>query len=164
MFKLPRWAIPDTFPAFHDTESLSAIEMTARLYGAMQSFTDEYNCFAERIEKTVNEYEKNTGEDIEVFKVGIRQEFQDFIDIIAMKVKGQDVNIQEIKEIFVDNLQAEINQYLIENNVLVGLEYIEENEELKLMVNNNIKPDYLTVYDEEAQKLTILNGGDFIGN
>ena len=37
ILKLPKWILTNKFPAFHDTESLTAIEQTARVYGKIRS-------------------------------------------------------------------------------------------------------------------------------
>lgn len=40
---MPNWCITDKHPAFYDTESATAIEQTAKLYGAMQNLIDTFN-------------------------------------------------------------------------------------------------------------------------
>lgn len=55
MNKLPPWNIPSTTPAVHDLESVSSLEMVAKLYGAMQSLINEVNEHIAQVNKTVGE-------------------------------------------------------------------------------------------------------------
>lgn len=40
---MPNWCVTDKQPAFYDTESATAIEQTARVYGKMEELIDSYN-------------------------------------------------------------------------------------------------------------------------
>ena len=44
---LPKWSIPDLHPAFFDTESATAIEMVAKLYGKIKEIVEGFNDFTE---------------------------------------------------------------------------------------------------------------------
>ena len=55
MNKLPPWNIPGTTPAVHDLESLTSVEMVARLYAAMQTLIKEVNEHIAQVNKTVGE-------------------------------------------------------------------------------------------------------------
>lgn len=90
MIRLPHWVITDRLPAIYDHESGTAIEQTAKVYGAMNELIDEYNKFVDHINETVEAFINNTNGDYEIFKVAIRQEFQDFIDVVNLKAKSQD--------------------------------------------------------------------------
>jgi len=68
MNKLPPWNIPSTTPAVHDLESVSSLEMVAKLYGAMQSLINEVNEHIAQVKKTVGENDtelKNTLKEFE---------------------------------------------------------------------------------------------------
>lgn len=119
--KLPRWAISDTFPAFHDVESLSAIEMTARLYGAMNEMVKEYNKFVEDLEIFVNEHEQKTDAQLEDIQTAIAQKFKDFIDIIELKVKNQDREIQNGIRFMKSNI-IETTQQMLEEMLNINAE------------------------------------------
>lgn len=59
--KLPHWVVNDNRPAFYDTESATAIEQTAKLYGAMSEVIDEVNKKIEefmRLQLRVEDIEK----------------------------------------------------------------------------------------------------------
>lgn len=91
MINLPKWRLTHPFPAFYDSESGSAIEQTAKVYGAMQELIEDYNAFTESIEKQINEFTAETKEDQETFRTSLRQEFQDFIDTVELKLAGIDL-------------------------------------------------------------------------
>ena len=59
MQRLPKWVIPFQMPSVLDTESLTAIEMNARLYGAMQTLIDEHNKWVDEVNKQLDEFSKN---------------------------------------------------------------------------------------------------------
>lgn len=109
ILKLPKWILTNKFPAFHDTESLTAIEQTARVYGKINELIDNYNSFAENINKTLEEYARVDQEEEEAFKVGLRQEFQDFINVV-------DLQIRELEQYVKVNLNSEIRKLWNELN------------------------------------------------
>ncbi len=68
MNQLPKWVLANPFPAIHDFESLTVLEQTARLYGAMAALIKEYNIFSETMTKqlaTFSENEKEAREDFQ---------------------------------------------------------------------------------------------------
>ena len=87
---LAHWCVTDFQPAIYDVDSATAIEQTAKVYAKMQELVTAYNTFVDNVNKHILEFEDGTNKSIEVFQVGIRQEFQDFIDIINLKIKDQD--------------------------------------------------------------------------
>lgn len=57
MQRLPKWVIPSPMPSVLETESLTAIEMNARLYGAMQTLIDEHNKWVDQVNAQLAEHE-----------------------------------------------------------------------------------------------------------
>ena len=90
MQKLPKWVLTGRRPAFYDTESATALEQTAKVYGAMQELIDEYNTFVDEMNAKFEELETETGANIDEFKIAMSQQFQDFIDVVELKLQGQD--------------------------------------------------------------------------
>lgn len=109
ILKLPKWILTNKFPAFHDVESLTAIEQTARVYGKINELIDNYNSFAENINKTLEEYARADQEEEEAFKNGLRQEFQDFINVV-------DLQIRDLEQYVKVNLNSEIRKLWNELN------------------------------------------------
>lgn len=133
--KLPPWSIPDMHPTFFDNESATAIEMVAKIYGVVQTIADEYTSFSERIETLMNQYTDGANEELENFKVGLRQEFQDFIDIVNRKMKGYEIQLKEAVDAMTENIEQTVNNYIAEHGVKLELVYDEEAEELNIVVS-----------------------------
>lgn len=95
MKRLPHWVLTDTFPAFYDSESATAIEQTAKLYGAMQELIDEYNQFVDDVNAHIEEYETNMNADFETFKANVNATMYAFIASINSKINEQDTKINE---------------------------------------------------------------------
>lgn len=111
---LPHWVLTDKFPAFYDSESKTALEQTARVYGAMQQLITEYNKFVDNVNQHIAVFENAAKKDYEIFTTSIRQEFQDFIDIIDLKIKSQDSIISNAANYMRTNLYESISTLLAE--------------------------------------------------
>lgn len=114
MIRLPKWVLTNPRPSIYDSESATAIEMTAKLYGAMSELVDEYNLFTDKVNAEIEKFEKSTDADIELFKVSIRQEFEDFIGVVEMKLNEQDKDIADAVQYLQDNLTTSIRKLLAE--------------------------------------------------
>lgn len=55
MNQIPTWVLTNPLPAVHDLESLTSVEMVARLYAAMQTLIKEVNEHIAQVNKTVGE-------------------------------------------------------------------------------------------------------------
>lgn len=112
MRKLPKWCITDTFPSLYDNESATAIEQTAKLYGAVNDMIDEYNAWVDKINNTIEEFINDTNADYETFKVALRQEFQDFIDVVDLKLRSQDSTIENAVNYMKTNLRSSVRELI----------------------------------------------------
>lgn len=133
MNNLPKWILTNPFPAFHDVESGTAIEQTAKVYGAMQSLIDEYNAFVESTEAKINEFTADTEADQKVFETSLRQEFQDFIDTVTLKLVGYDGSLSDFEELISRKTietfntavaNGDIEVKAVYNNTTESLDYI----------------------------------------
>lgn len=111
---LPHWVLTDKFPAFYDSESKTAIEQTARVYGAMQELITEYNKFVDSVNQHILDFENAAKKDYEIFTTAIRQEFQDFIDVVTLKIQSQDSIIEDAVSYMKTNLSESIDAALLE--------------------------------------------------
>lgn len=84
---LPRWVLQDTRPNFYDTESVTPIEMAGKLHGAMNELITEYNTFVDQWNEKITAFMTGSKDDLAIFESAMRQEFQDFIDTIDIKIK-----------------------------------------------------------------------------
>lgn len=68
MKQLPPWNIPSTAPAVHDLESVSALEMVSKLYGAMQSLITEWDKYSEAVNATLTAKDTEARNTIQEFE------------------------------------------------------------------------------------------------
>ena len=108
MNKLPKWFLTKGLPAYTDHESATAIEQTYKLYQSMNTLIEEYNTFVDSTNSTIEEFINKYNGDIEVFATSLRQEFQDFIDVIDLK-------IADLESSFNEELNQKSNE--VESNV-----------------------------------------------
>lgn len=118
MINLPKWILANPFPAVHDFESLTVLDQTARLYGAVNELITEYNKTVEQL-KTYTQQETENREDFELKITKVMNEF-----MCAMETYLK-TNLQE-------TAAAEI-QKLIDSGVFrVALVYDAETEALNM--------------------------------
>lgn len=134
MDKLPKWVLPGNKHAIYDSESVTAITMTAKLYAKMNELIEEYNGFADRWNETITEFTTITNDNAESFKVGLRQEFQDFIDTVNLQIQASEHSVESYRKL-VEDMERVI-------------------EELKTHINN-----VTYSYDEITETLTLINVG-----
>lgn len=79
MNALPKWVLANPFPAIHDFESLSVIEQTARIYGAMNSLIEEYNKFADSVNKQLSTFTESEQKSREEFEAEITKVMREFV-------------------------------------------------------------------------------------
>lgn len=175
IIKLPHWVMTDDHPAFYDTESSSAIKMVAKLYYKMQELIEDYNKTVDNINDLIDLFTSSSNAEIEDFKAGIRQEFQDFIDIVELKLNTQDKEIEDAVKFMKDNLSYSITKLVLEmkangefneaimnalSEVLaVQVKYINEEQ---LYITNAVKD--ITAYNEENNELIIITPDSLNGS
>lgn len=112
MIQLPKWVLSSPFPTVYDTESMSSIQMVAKVYAAMRELIENYNSFITKIETSINEFETMSEEEREVFAVDLRQEFQDFIDTVSLKVMSQDNKFNEADSYMRSEIQKIVSMFI----------------------------------------------------
>lgn len=110
--QLPPWNLTNPLPAFHDYESLSAIDQTARLYGAMRGLIDDYNKFANSVNETIINYHNDLNADQEQFKNEINQLVHDYIIALDAKIAHQDRVIEENITYIKENLSTAVEDVI----------------------------------------------------
>lgn len=111
---LPKWCITDKHPAFYDMESATAIEQTAKLYGAMRELIEDYNKFVDEINAAWTEYKTEGAEDYDVFQRKMEQLYSDFVKVIEMKYQSQDMAIQDAVTKIISELPAQLETMINE--------------------------------------------------
>ena len=135
--QLPNWAIANEHPSFYDVESATAIEMVAKLYRKVNDLIKEHNTFTEEFKTAFEEFKKGVNDNFELFATELRQEFQDFIDVVELKIKNQDAKIQNaedyMKNKIVSTTQNIVINALANHEIEVAMDYDAENESLTLV-------------------------------
>ena len=134
--RLPHWIIPNKIPAFLEGESGTAIEMVAKVYGKTNELIADYNEFVDAINTHIEDFENSVEKNYELFTVSIRQEFQDFIDLIELKMQSQDKEIEDAINYMKKNLNTTVTALVekaLEDGVFtIGLHYNEETHGLNI--------------------------------
>lgn len=107
---LPKWVLPGTRPSVYDTESGTALEMVAKVYGAMKQLQMDYNAFADEINKTISDFINDTKADYECFKNKINKIMHDYIRMIDDKIKEQDLKIANAVEYMKTNIMVSLEE------------------------------------------------------
>ena len=71
---LPKWVLPPTIPSIYDSESFTALEMVAKLYGAVNELITEYNKTVEQL-NGFQEAEKAAREEFELKLTKVIKQF-----------------------------------------------------------------------------------------
>lgn len=135
---LPHWSLTEKYPAFYDMDSATAIEMVAKIYGKMQELITDYNNFVDSVNEHITAFENSASKNFETFTVSIRQEFQDFIDIIEIKYLAQDKKIDDAIAYMKTNLAKTVAAIMAEmkengeltETILAGLTDLESRVDL----------------------------------
>ncbi len=93
--ELPMMAYLNEQPAFYDVDSVTAIEMTGKLYNKTNDLIKAFNEFIASVNAEIEAFEGNTAEELETFERGLRQEFQDFIDSVDLKISNHTKSISD---------------------------------------------------------------------
>lgn len=142
MYLLPKWVLTNTRPSINDTESGTVLEQTAKIYGAMNELITEYNSFADTVNQIITDFTADTTKNQNEFEVAIRQEFQDFIDVIEIKFAEQQSTIDEAVSYMQNNIIATtrmlLNDALEKGTFVVSTRYNEETENLDIVVEGEV--------------------------
>lgn len=128
---LPKWNLMPNRPSFYDTDSKTVLELSAVLTAKMNELIESYNEFVDATNKTITEFVNSSTERQENFEVGIRQEFQDFIDIINLKFDNLETNMDAI-------VRDQINKAIASGTIHVEESYDPNTESLNMTVTGGV--------------------------
>ena len=135
MNNLPIWNYPGTAPAFNDTESLTVLEATAKVYAAARELITEYNEFSTSLKKEIEEYKNSETTAREEFERKIVCMIDGFNRAINEKIKQQDAVIaNELPSIATDIINAAIT----DGRIIIREVYDPETESLNLNVTGGV--------------------------
>lgn len=109
---LPKWYLHKNRPTFYDMDAGTMLELASTLHGKMNEVIDDYNQHRENVNKIITDFITGQEKDREIFEKALRQEFQDFIDVINLKYDAQEGRINaKIAEFerYADEFMAEID-------------------------------------------------------
>lgn len=127
LIKLPYWRLTEVHPAIHDYESLTTVQMTARVYGAMQKLIEDYNKWIDEVNLTFENYEKERNINFDEFKEDLTKITNDFIQSVDHKISCQDRKIDELYVYLKDNIIVAVQDVVSQ---------MKENGELDEAINN----------------------------
>lgn len=150
---LPNWLITNNSPAFNDTESATAIEQTAKLYEKVREIVNEFNQFISVIETRCDSFENTCKTDYEAFRTAIRQEFQNFIEVVTLKLGALEMEYGDFASAINDTREYAKNVAIEEDNK-IRQELATINEKIAENDNNNLQTAEDT-FDPETNTLYI---------
>ena len=140
--RLPNWAIANEHPSFYDVESATAIEMVAKLYAKVKELMESHNTFTDEMTKAFEEFKQAVNDNFELFATELRQEFQDFIDLVELKIKEQDVKLNDAVDYMKTNIysttQNIVMDALANETIKARFNYDSETESLNLVLSDRV--------------------------
>ena len=116
---LPKMYLHGNKASFYDGDQATLLELASTLHGTMNNVIEEYNAFVDGVNEKITEFVNGSETDYETFKTALRQEFQDFIDVITLKYEEQESLINNIREFIQSTAEAILAEH-IENGTLKG--------------------------------------------
>lgn len=161
MFKftdnLPKWCLTGSNPAFYDTDSATAVEQTARIYGAMKTLISESEKAINELDKAMNDFKTGITADQNTFKAHIEKIMHDYIIMLDEKIKLQDKEIEEtivyIKDNLTDGVTQVINQMKESGELDEALAEAFNNVDTRVTTLENT--EYSLVYEEGTEHLIL---------
>lgn len=150
---LPNWELTNKKPAFYDTESATVIEETALLYGKMQDLINDYNLFANEVNKAITSFTTETEQNQECFKTSITKLIEDYIKSIDMKT-------DELTAYLKTNLVQTINDLYSSGEI--DQELLNVFNRLDTRVKTIENTEYVLSYEDGTETLKlekVVNGG-----
>lgn len=135
---LPKWHLMPNRPSFYDTDSKTLLELASTLHASMNNVIEEYNNFVEDLNTRIAEFTSQSEANQENFAVGMRQEFQDFIDTIALKTTEMDNKINGMIADQVSITRGVINEAIRLGKVTIVESYDEETESLNMTATGGV--------------------------
>lgn len=123
MQSLPKWVIANPFPALHDFESLTVIDQTARIYGAMNQLIEEWNKMIDQL----SEFEKSETASREEFELNMTKVIREFMCSWEQKT----ADLQEFAKTI-------LNEAIQAGTITISEMYDPETESLNLVVGGEV--------------------------
>lgn len=111
---LPSWVLVNRFPAFYDSDSLTATEQTARVYAKVQELVDSYNKYVEQINSELMELDSETDKELNCVIKSIMNLTSDYIATVDLKLAHMDRKLDENYLAFTDHVLQTISDMIVQ--------------------------------------------------
>lgn len=146
MNKLPLWVLTNRYPSVFDSESKTAIEQTARVYGAMNDLIEEYNRYVESLNSEIAKFETGVIETETCFRNNITKVINEFISSMDNKMSNLESHLKlNIKE----TLNTWVQEGALDDTIMNSFENLKSRVEA-LEQNANA-----VIYNEETESLDL---------
>lgn len=151
MRQLPYWYLTNPRPATYDSESGTVVEMTAKLYKAMQEMVEEHNNFSSTITEQLEKLKTETDLSTETFRTCIQNIVENHIKSVETKLHKQDLLIKEYGEFIHETAQRYVADEV--KDVVEKMKQTGELDEILNLFMESIN-DTVTEHTNEIVKLT----------
>lgn len=124
MQMLPKWVLPSAYPSVHDIESFTAVEMVAKVYGAMNALIADYNKFADTVNQTMENFTETEAD--------ARKEFEENITKVMRQFQC------ELENRYITEMKTLLNEALAAGTVTVTEVYDPDTEALSLVLGGEL--------------------------
>lgn len=146
MNKLPLWVLTNKYPSVFDSESKTAIEQTARVYGAMNDLIEEHNKYIEILNSNIAKFEAGIITSNDCFRNNIKKIMNEYISSVDKKISSLESYLKlNIKE----TLNTWIQEGALDDSIM------ELFDDLRNRVISLENQEILIQRDPETEELTI---------
>lgn len=166
MLNLPKWVIPDKYPALYDLESATVLEMVSKLYGSMQTLISDYNEYVTTLNKNLDTYESEMTTANECFKNTMETFVDNFIKCVDIRIDKQDLKLANAINDIVSTAKSVTEKAIADGEVLVDAVARESvntvNNEMSVLKNR--MTTFTTLAEGsttgDAELIDVRNGAD----
>jgi hypothetical protein len=135
---LPKWVLTNKYPSIYDSESFTANEMVAKVYGSMNQLIKEYNDFIDEINTAITEHYNDVNKDIECFERCVTEILEKYIKSIDMKIDEQNLKVDKIVLNLPEVAGELINEAIKDGRIASYESYNEATESLDILVTGGV--------------------------
>lgn len=153
---LPKWFFNGERTLPNEYEQNTVLEKTAMIQKAINEIVNEYNKFAEKVNTDFENYKNEIDVNMETYEMEINQQFQDFIDVIDLKIAGLENEIQNSINTYEARVENELTK--VTNGIQ---EFYNEKEYLIVDFGNEMNAKY-DALEQEVQNTTVTKVNEII--
>ena len=119
---LPKWILTNPAPALYDAESGTAIEMVAKVYGAMNTLISEFNKMVDDVNSQIIKHKNSTEIDIDSFKTCVTSTIENYIKSIENKTdrdKNIRINISYLADFYLTLFKEMKGESVLQKQIII---------------------------------------------